>query len=76
MKKMLALVGMLLVVGTSAAQVMPLGMSGYHCPNSACQAYLYETSSTGTCSCGKSNRLYTCQYCGTSRWICTSGHMY
>lgn len=80
MKRILALAGMLLVFGTSAAQVMPLGMSGYHCPNSTCQAYLFETGSfAGPCAkggCGKNAFKYTCQYCGGSYNICSSGHLY
>ena len=80
MKRMLALAAMLLVFGTSAAQVMPLGMSGYHCPNSACQAYLYETNSAvGKCpkdGCNKTTYRYTCKYCNGSYKICSSGHLY
>lgn len=80
MKRMLALAGMLLVFGTSVAQVMPLGMSGYHCPNSACQAYLYETnSSAGTCQksgCNNTAYKYTCNYCNRSYKICSQGHLY
>lgn len=76
----LALVVLLAIppASTVLAGTNPGDMSGYHCLNSSCGAYLYygEGRKVTCYDCDNPSSYYVCKYCYNKYYICTKGHYY